>query len=99
MSQRPSQNFVAVQAFDAIYEDMQGKQSILVELRFKADRSCLLFTRIRNEAVYSRSIEHFVLEQSGCVSLTFVRTLRVLWNDAFQNAQLVESYSPNQENS
>src|SRR5689334_22186789 len=99
MSQQALQNFVAVQALDAIYEDGQGKQNILVELRFKADRSCVLFTRIRNEAIYSRSIEHFVLEQSDCMNLTFMRTLRVLWEDTFQIAQLIESYLPNRGNS
>ncbi len=95
MSQQASQNFVAAQAFEAAYEDTQGQQNIMLELRFKADESCLLFTIVRDEPVYASSIHDFVLKCRDCTQLSIGHNLFVLWNGISKPAQLVEHFIPN----
>jgi hypothetical protein len=97
IDQNSTSNFISVQTFDAVYTDQQNDQTLILELRYKANRTSLLFTTFNNKQIYSNSIQDFVLKQSNCFSLSIPHNLTVLWDDILKEAQLIETYIPNHE--
>lgn len=91
------EKFVAVDHFEAIYTTEQGEQSILVEARTMIDAirgTSLVYTVIDGQPVRSTNIYSLVIEQPGCISLSIVHHLDVLWNGSIKRGELTEIIYP-----
>lgn len=87
-----AEGFVAVRAYEAVYETRESAQSVVIELRAKSDSTHLIFTIIDGTEVRASSIQSLVLKRIDCVSLTLIHQFSVLWNSTVKKAILKEAF-------
>ena len=82
--------FVGARAFEALYETVKGKRTLLLELRTRADGSVSLFTEIDGRPVRAHGIWDFVARQPRLKSLAIPHDIKVQWDGAPKSARLRE---------
>ena len=92
-------NFVSTTAFSAAYVSSQGEETLCIETRTYLDKLNeryvqMLFTKIGGNRVQVPSIQHLILRDKDCLSLSIPHSVVIDWGMDKKQAEVTEVYVP-----